>query len=301
MTLVDVIHGLQLDVGIDCIRILGHGNGQGHRYATTPDTRAIVRVEDPLFAKELSVRLESHRSDLSAKPLPIDARRTNCRKVYISWHKATRSVWLNFGNGEVAKRVARKFNEGKYKILGQSVISSAEKKAPDQRKGGGFSHNLVVWTIILSSVPREATLRQIEAAIMASQDKPRHVEMGSVSYQASPADVSIDVRSLLEEHGRLENFYLASTSGGKRLKAAAWFGHDADARSACTLHKRTLPILKGGKLTRDTNSISQDQDPNGGIFRLKEQYRPGKKDLERTTSGISRLCGCFTEILHLKS
>lgn len=90
---------MDFNIDIDCVRMFEH--------APSSETRAVVRVEDPLFAKELSARLKDQRSHLSASPLPNDARRTNCRKVYISWHKATRNVWLNFGNGEIADRDAR--------------------------------------------------------------------------------------------------------------------------------------------------------------------------------------------------
>lgn len=239
--LVDAIRGLDFDVNIDSIHILGH--------AASSETKATVRVEDPLFAKELSIRLKSQGSDLNAEPIPIDARRTNCRKVYISWHKATRNVWLNFGNGEIANRVAQKFNDGRYKCLGRSVTSSTAKRSPSYRSRGGFSHNPVAWTIILSGVPKDATWKDLEAAIVWSQDKPRHIEMGSITYEASDAEVSVDIRSLLEERGCLENFYLAPASKGKRVKVAAWFQSEVDARSACTFDGRSLPILQGGKLT----------------------------------------------------
>lgn len=206
-------------------------------------------MEDPLFAKELGARLKNQRSALSAAPLPIDARKTNCRKVYISWHKATRSVWVNFGSGEIADRVAQKFNEGRYKCLGQSVKSSTGRRSLSRGRRGGFSYNPVTWTITLSDVPSYATSKDVEGAIVSPHDKPRHIEMGSISYRASDAEVSVEVRSRLEEHGPLESFYLAPTSKGKRVKATAWFQDEADARSACSLNNSSLDILKKGRLT----------------------------------------------------
>jgi hypothetical protein len=53
----------------------------------------------------------------------------------------------------------------------------------------------------------------------------------------------------LEKHGPLENFYLAPTMKGKRVKATAWFQDEFDARSACSLNNRQLGILGDGKLT----------------------------------------------------
>ena len=95
---------------VNMIRALGFhlstDNIQFLRIQSTSEVKAIFKVEDPLLAKELGVKLKDQKSALSETSVPIDARRTNCRRVYISWHEATRIVCLNFGNGEVANRVA---------------------------------------------------------------------------------------------------------------------------------------------------------------------------------------------------
>jgi hypothetical protein len=238
---VEILRALGFDLSVNCIRILGH--------AALSETKATVKVEDPLFAKRLSTRLKEQMSTLKATPIPINTRGTNCRKVYISWHKATRSAWVNFGNGDIANRVAQKFNEGRYKCLGQSVRSSTGRRSPSRGSRGGSSYNPVAWTIILSDVPGDATSKDIEEAVISLQDKPRHVELGAVSYRESEAEVSVEVRLHLEKHGPLENFYLAPTLKGKRVKATAWFQDEADARSACSLNNRPLGILGDGKLT----------------------------------------------------
>ncbi|KAH7333323.1 hypothetical protein BKA65DRAFT_368984, partial [Rhexocercosporidium sp. MPI-PUGE-AT-0058] len=129
------------------------------------------------------------------------------------------------------------------------VRSSTGKRSSSRGSRSGSSHNPVAWTIILSDVPSHATSKDIERAIISPQDKPRHVELGPISYRASEAEVSIDVRSQLEKHGPLENFYLAPTLKGKRVKATAWFQDEADARSACSLNNKQFDILGDGKLT----------------------------------------------------
>lgn len=235
--IVNILRGLGFNLNVDCVRI--------PRHTASSETKATVKVEDPLFAEKLSTTLKDQRSALSAAPVAIDARRTNCRKIHTSWHKATRSVWLNFGYGDIANRVGQKFNEGRYKCLDQLVRSSTAKRSPGQ----GFSYNPVPWAITLSDVPSSATSKDVERAIVSPQDKPRHVEMGSISYQASDAEVSVEVRSHLEEHGPLESFYLAPTCKGKRARATALFRDEADARSACLLNNAPLDILKKGKLT----------------------------------------------------
>ncbi|KAN0091820.1 hypothetical protein V8E51_017667 [Hyaloscypha variabilis] len=238
---VETLRALGFDVNVSCIRIPGH--------ASSSEAKAIVKVEDPSFAKRLSTRLKEQKSTLSATQILIDTKGTNCRKVYISWHKATRRAWVNFGNGDIANRAAQRFNEGRYKCFGQSVRSSAGKRSPSRGGRGSFSHNPVAWTIVLSDVPSNATSRDIERAFTYPQDKPRHVELGPVSYRASEPEVSVEVRSHLEKHGPLENFYLAPALTGKRVKATAWFQDEADAKSACSLNDKSLGILGDGKLT----------------------------------------------------
>ncbi|EXJ91896.1 hypothetical protein A1O3_00446 [Capronia epimyces CBS 606.96] len=244
---VEILRGLDFNVNVDFVRILGHTASEG--------TKATVKAEDPLFANNLSARLEKLMPALSAVSIPIDSRRSNCRKVYISWHKTSRSVWMNFGNAEIANRVAQKFLEGRYKCLGQSVKCSVAVGPRTAYSSGRrrFSHNPVAYTITLSDVPGHATRDDVEKAIKAIHDKPRHIEMGDVSYSTSDAEVSVEVRSRLEDHGQLESFYLAPESAskgkGKRVKAAAWFREEADARSACSLNSKRLDIIGGGKLT----------------------------------------------------
>jgi hypothetical protein len=87
----------------------------------------------------LSDRLKTESSNLCAAPMSIDTGHANCRKVHTSWHKASRNVWLNFGMGEIAYRVAERFNSGRYKCLGLQVKSSD----PKYSGGGGNSYNPV--------------------------------------------------------------------------------------------------------------------------------------------------------------
>lgn len=242
-----MLSDLGFDLGIDNVRI--------PKQTGSSDTKATVKVEDQMFARTLSTTLSRQRSALKAVPMRTDPKRTDCRKVRISWHKATRSVWVNFGNGDIANRVAQKFNEGTYKCLGQSVRSSAAKNSACRGARGGrggrssFSSNPVAWTITLSDVPGSANSKDIEKAISLRADQPRHVEMSSISYEASNVEVKAEVRARLEEYGRLESFYVSPASRGKRMKASAWFQDEADAKSACSMNNKRLDILGRGKLT----------------------------------------------------
>jgi hypothetical protein len=47
------------------------------------ETKATVKVEDPLFARKLSTKLKEQKSTLSAIPIPIDTRGTDAeRSIY---------------------------------------------------------------------------------------------------------------------------------------------------------------------------------------------------------------------------
>ncbi|KAL1600646.1 hypothetical protein SLS60_007034 [Paraconiothyrium brasiliense] len=234
----DVIRELQLEVAADCIRIPNQDSKLG--------TMAVVKVKDPLFARNLSDKVRRHASKLQVTPLPIDSKHSNARKVYISWHKPTRTVWLNIVTGNNPNVIAERFKKGEYKILGQAVKATAEKATAH---GLHKYYNPVARTVILSDVPGEAKFKDIGSAIRRQTDKPAHIEMGKPSYVASDAEVSVDVRSRLEQHGPLESFYMPSTHYGKRVKAIALFRDEADARSSCSLNNTQIHMLGKGKVT----------------------------------------------------
>jgi hypothetical protein len=138
-----------------------------------------VKVEDPSFAKRLSIECQTSHARLRVNPVPGSAHSTNCRKVHLSWHRATRSVRLDFGNGEIANLVAQRFNDGTYKCLGQLLKASTPRSSSTQGRGRGGGQKPLTWTLILSDVPSEATLDNVLGAITAPNHRPRNVEMGA--------------------------------------------------------------------------------------------------------------------------
>lgn len=217
------------------------------RYPGASAPKATVTVKDPLFAKALSDRLKTEGTDMSAVVLPTGLRQTNCRKVHVSWHRATRNVWLSFRAEDIARRVAQRFNEGRYKCLGSSVKASTPTKRIISKEN--FSYDRAPWSITLNSVPGDATSEDVEEAIHSFYDTPRRIEMGPVNYLISEADVSVAVRRYLERHGPLESFYLDPSSTGKRAKVTAWFQHEVDAISACRIDEGKSADLGNGKIT----------------------------------------------------
>jgi len=146
--LVGILHEFGFNITTDCVRI--------HRPMESLEPKVTVKVEDPLLASDLSSKLKSQSSAIKALPIPIYTQQTSCRKAYISWHKSTRSVWVNFGSGDIANRVAEKFNDGRYKCLGQPVKSSTGKPISSRGRQRGY-WNPLAWTIVLSDVPSKAT------------------------------------------------------------------------------------------------------------------------------------------------
>ena len=117
---------------LECVRILENKSSAA--------VRATVKVEDLLAAKKLSATLQNQRSALSATPLSIGARRTNCRKVYISWYTATPRVWLNFGNGGIANGLAQKFNKEVYTYMRRSIRQVFCRKIQSESTGSRLLH-----------------------------------------------------------------------------------------------------------------------------------------------------------------
>lgn len=219
---------------------------------------ARVQAEDPGFAKAAGIKLGPQNASsraapgIQAVPAPVgistasdsSALRVDCKKVHCSWHKASKTVWLNFGNGDIADRVAKKFKDGKYKILDQIVHPN------DPTRGGGGRHNPKAWTVCLTEVPAAATRADVVNSIRLPSDKPRDVHLGEPTYKADADTCSAVVQSLFTAVGPLEWWELTPDTTGKRMKASARFLNEEDAKEAAkTLNNSALPFHKTAKLT----------------------------------------------------
>ena len=213
-----------------CVRIL-------------PDMKATVKVEDPEFAQNLSNVLTERRPSVKATAISMATEQSKCRKVYISWHKPSRAANLKFDRASDAREVVAKFNQGTYRCLGQTVQSTP----PRRNHGRIISANQLSNVIIsLSGLPKHATAKDVSNAI---KRKAQSIEMGPVNYLSSAAEVSVEVRSMLENYGTIEKFHLSPDTTGKRVKATAWYENDMDAKSLLALNDKSLGILGRGKLT----------------------------------------------------
>ncbi|XXH01055.1 hypothetical protein Hte_007406 [Hypoxylon texense] len=222
--------------------------------------QAFIKAEDPEFAKSVGVKLgpqiSSHGGNGNgtgthpvATPIntPVvsdsSALRVDCKKVHCSWHKPFKTAWLNFGNGEIATRVSKKFKDKTYTIMGQSPICS------DPSRGFG-RHNPTAWTVCLTEVPAEATEATINNSIRYQGDRPRNTEVGKPSYDTKVDTCSTMVQSLFTGVGPLEWWEFTPDTSGKRLRAQGRFQNEDDAREAAqTLNNSALPFNPRAKLT----------------------------------------------------
>ncbi|KAK7750298.1 hypothetical protein SLS62_007815 [Diatrype stigma] len=221
-------------------------------------SNATVQAEDPDFAKAVSVKLRPQTTSttqagprIQAVSAPVDlstasdssALRVDCRKVHCSWHKPARTVWLNFGNGDIADRVGKKFKDGQYKILDQTV-------QPNDPTRGAGRHNPKAWTLCLTEVPAAATKKDVEGSIHSRSDKPRDVQLGKPTYDGDADTCSAVVQSLFTAVGPLEWWELTPDTTGKRMKASARYLNEEDAKeSARTLNNSTIPFHRAARLT----------------------------------------------------
>ncbi len=218
---------------------------------------ANVQAEDPTFSKKLCAMMQGGfawgTSRIQATPVAPRmpsrhaAGRVDCKKVHVSWHKAVRTVWLNFGNGEIAKRVSTKFAAGAYTVLGQRVTAGTPIQASSRR---GRSYNPVSWTVKLADVPGSARESDISRTISLPADRPRHMELSAPGYDSDDDQAAVMVQSLLTKIGPVEYWEVTLESTAKRAKATARFLDEADARDAVSqLNGKELPFHKNGKLT----------------------------------------------------
>ncbi|KAI8944623.1 hypothetical protein F4801DRAFT_585238 [Xylaria longipes] len=217
---------------------------------------ARAEAEDPHFAELVVAKfgrriIPQQGPAVNATPIPVEtfsssvssALRVDCKKVHCSWHKPTKTVWLNFGHDQIAKRVHEKFSKGEYKVFNQLV------RPGDPERGVGH-HNPKAWTVCLTDVPSNATQADISRAIQSKSDVPRGIEIGKPTYTTNAETCAAVVQSLFTAIGPLEWWEFTQDTTGKRVKASARFSREEDAKEAVkTFHESPLPFHRTARLT----------------------------------------------------
>jgi len=160
-------------------------------------------------------------------PIIATGRRIDSGKIVLSWHAPSQTVWLNFGNGDIARRVHRRFGEGNYKILGRTITAVM---SDINQSTSGFSYNPVAWSVRLQNVPQQARKRDVLDSLQSDRDQPRHIEMKGTTDAYDPGLIPVCMKSLLDSHGRNEVEFAESPSESGRCKARAHFEEETNAR-----------------------------------------------------------------------
>ncbi|KAI1342092.1 hypothetical protein F5Y15DRAFT_406268 [Xylariaceae sp. FL0016] len=204
---------------------------------------ADIKVEDPEFAKSKST---SQPIATQVEPFlysDTSALRVDRKKVFFSWHKPVKTVWLNFGGHDIAARVNRKFADGVYTIKGQKVQTQALPRA-----AGMFNRR--AWTVCLTEVPAVASSGDIEGAIRTPYDKPRAIELGKPSYDLDPQTCFSTILSLFSNIGALEFHEMTLDPSGKRMKGKVrYLDADHAKQAENELNNQPLSFNRGARLT----------------------------------------------------
>lgn len=246
VSVVSLLAGIGLIVPLSGVRVSSTADsGAGAAYCS-----ADIRMDDPLFAEKLLSKIPTASSTRGIKAVAIPTsipqgagiHRVDCRKVHCSWHRATRTAWLNFGKQDIARKVRDLFNKRVYKVCGREVGASGPV-------GKANRFNPFAWTVTLNDLPSTADEASISAAI-PDWLQPRHVELSKPTYPDS-ADMTVaKIQSLLTQIGAFEGEPIVSTSASKRTKMQVRFVLETDARKAVgELHNAPLPFNKTGRLT----------------------------------------------------
>ncbi|KAI0886553.1 uncharacterized protein GGS22DRAFT_115117 [Annulohypoxylon maeteangense] len=217
---------------------------------------ALVKVEDPEFAKLASKELSEHATSDHIWILPFVATpvethilsdsnnlQVDCKNIHVSWPKPYRTASLKFECNETAKRVRTMFVNGGYRIRREKVgcgmpVGSAPLSTPQ------------TWTLRLTGVPSEATESDVYKSMLHERDKPSSTEIGEHTYIPDKEMGSLEIRSLFTSIGPLESWELTPDITRKRMKVSGRFHNENDAREATTkLNQSDLPFYKDGKLS----------------------------------------------------
>jgi len=237
-----LLSNMDVVVSVDNVRVITRA-GAAH-------CSADVKVEDPMFAKTICSKLRrgTAGSHIEAIPIPVPMpqgsglHRVDCRRVHCSWHRPTRTAWLNFETENTARRVYERFNAGVFKVLGCNVKANAPT-------GKRNLWNPLAWTVMLTDLAGTVGEQDIYRAISRS-NKPSCIVMGKTSYDADADLAATIVKSMLLQFGPLEWWGVSPNSKGKRIKAQARFFEESHAREAVSsLNNGPLSFSKTARLT----------------------------------------------------
>ncbi|KAF5672044.1 hypothetical protein FHETE_3916 [Fusarium heterosporum] len=214
-----------------------------------PNGFAIVKVQDPAFAKTACARLHTCIDPPNLEvnsicvpiPLGIHFGQVDNRQVRCSWHRPNRTCYLYYTNKKIAAKSFLKFKNGGYKVNGTKVTTqSLVALDADQQDGR--------WKFQLIGLNANITEDDI-VSIIPSADQPFRIVMGDLNYEIDMEMDSTLVKSMLYEIGELERWDIYDNPAARRIKAQAVFTEGSHAQAAISsLNGKELPFNSAGKL-----------------------------------------------------
>lgn len=276
-SVVTLLSELGIEVSLDFVRISPQ-NG-------TLPLSADIKFDDPAAARTLCTKIavgctsnaivsQLQASQVTAGfPSGGNYRRVECKKVQCSWHKPSKTAWLNFGSEDIARRVFNKFESASYRILNKKVHCN-----PPIKGAGGF-RNPYSWTVMLIDLSTGTTEHDIRSAIYSPYDRPRNIEIGQPTYNVDGELASATVISLLSQIGPIEWHQANTELEGKRAKAVARFYDERDARRAATsLDNFQLSFGKNIKLSTQLVNIAKFKVATIIFSAVQSQIRVASQD-----------------------
>ncbi|KAL6875993.1 hypothetical protein HDV57DRAFT_523103 [Trichoderma longibrachiatum] len=207
---------------------------------------AIVKAEDPVFAKTSSSKLATYRTyrDLQAYPvppfLPASQRpQVDCRVVHCSWARPTRSARLFFRAQGAAVSLQKKAMEGTYTVLGSRVQASVEGTETG-------------WVVQITGLSNSAEASDVMAEI-PEPERPAKVLVKLVDCAYDLEYNASVVKTMLQRFGPVTRWVLPPGNNTQRFHAYALFHEELMARNAAAaLDDKLLPF---GKTTTLSVSI----------------------------------------------
>ncbi|KAL6862099.1 hypothetical protein J3F83DRAFT_746712 [Trichoderma novae-zelandiae] len=204
----------------------------GNRYS------AIVKAEDPVFAKTACSKLATYITypDLQAFPIPpslpaSQRPEVDCRVVHCSWDRPARSASLLFRTEAAAMKLQKGAMEGTYMVLGCRVQVSVE--GSEDR-----------WVVRITGLSDTAEVPDVVRDIPES-DRPVKVTLRLADFDCDLEYNASVVKSMLQRFGPVSHWVLPPSNDTQRFHAYGLFQDESMARNAAaSLHEKLLPFGK---------------------------------------------------------
>ncbi|KAF4994808.1 hypothetical protein FGRMN_5542 [Fusarium graminum] len=214
-----------------------------------PNGFAIVKVQDPTFAKTACARLHTcidpPNLEVNSICVPIPPGfhfgQVDSRQVRCSWHRPNRTCYLYFSSKKTAAKSFFKFKNGAYKINGMKVTAQSLIAQESGQQNGRWKFELVGLSANIAEDDIVAAIPPI--------DQPLRIVVGDLSYDIDMQTDSILIKSMLYEIGELERWDVYDNPAARRIKAQAIFIEGSHAHvAASSLNEKELPFNNTGKL-----------------------------------------------------